>query len=194
MRSHTTTSIRGIRRIRRIRSVRSGAAGLVLVLLFAALPTLVSAQSQTELPTDGGPEARHPEAAEAIGKLWSPYCPGFMLEVCSSTQGAALRDSIQTMAEQGATSEEIVDWMEANHGEEYLAVPRGGGASLLAWVAPPLAVLLGLITVVLILRRMMAVRRAEAPAGEPAELTEEEEERLRRAVRDVDQQEEAPLF
>lgn len=188
MRLHSSTSIRGFRR------VRSVSTGVVLALLFAALPGLLSAQSQTELPTEGGPEARHPEAAEAIGKLWSPYCPGFMLEVCSSRQGAALRDSIQTLAEEGATSEEIVDWMIANHGEEYLAVPRGRGASLLAWLAPPLAVLLGLVAVVLILRRMMAVRRAEAPAGEPAELTDEDEERLRRAVRDVDQQEEAPLF
>lgn len=188
MRSHPTTSMPGLR-------VRSGTTGLALALLFATVPALLSAQSQTELPTEGGqPEARHPEAAEAIGKLWSPYCPGFMLEVCSSTQGAALRDSIQTMAEQGATSEEIVDWMIANHGEEYLAVPRGRGASLLAWVAPPLAVLLGLIAVVLILRRMMAVRRAEGPGVETLELTDEEEDRLRRAVRDVDQQEEAPLF
>ena len=44
-----------------------------------------------------------------------------MLQVCSSYSGAALRDSIQAMAREGWTTDELVDWVLANHGEEYLA-------------------------------------------------------------------------
>ena len=60
-----------------------------------------------------------------------------MLQVCSSYSGAALRDSIQAMAREGWTTEELVDWVLANHGEEYLAYPEASGTGLLAWLVPP---------------------------------------------------------
>lgn len=169
---------------------------LVAPLALAALTAgSLSAQSQTELPTEGGElEVRHPEAEEAIGKLWSPYCPGFMLEVCSSRQGAALRDSIQDLAASGWTSEEIVEWMLENHGEEYLAMPQGSGAGLLAWLAPPVAGFLGAVVVFLVLRRLIAARRETIPAEGFAELSDEEEARLREAMRQADVEEDAPIF
>src|SRR5687767_7299807 len=49
-------------------------------------------------PAERGPTVRHPEATKAITRLKSPYCPGFMLEVCSSSGGAALRDTIEGLA------------------------------------------------------------------------------------------------
>ena len=131
--------------------------GALVVLMTAALAVgPLSGQSQTELPTEGNrPESRHPEAKEAISRVWSPYCAGFMLEVCSSGAGAALRDSMQDLALQGQTSEEIVAWMIANHGEEYLAMPGTSGVGLFAWLAPPIGVLLGMIFVVLVLRTVV---------------------------------------
>ena len=131
-----------------------------------------------------GPLAPHPAADEAIARLKSPYCPGLMLEVCTSYTGASLRDSMQAMAREGWTTDELVDWMLARHGEEYLAYPRASGAGLLAWLVPPSVILLGLIAVVMALRYM----RARAPAEEstPVDLSAEEEDRLREALRDMD--------
>lgn len=173
---------------------RLGAAALLTLCAFVGAASSAAAQAQTEVPPDGdGPRQRHPEAAEAIDELWSPYCPGLMLEVCPSPGGAALRDSIQTRAEEGMSSEELVDWVLANHGEEYRALPERSGTALLAWLAPPIAVLFGLAVVVLVLRRM----RARAPIVAFDELddpTEEEEDRLREALRELDEEEEAPLF
>ena len=83
-----------------------------------------------------GPLERHPAADEAIARLKSPYCPGLMLEVCTSYTGALLRDSMQTMAREGWTTEELVDWVLANHGEEYLAYPPVSGTGLVAWLVP----------------------------------------------------------
>jgi cytochrome c-type biogenesis protein CcmH/NrfF len=116
-----------------------------------------------------------------------------MLEVCPSSGGAALRDSIETLAEEGWKSDRIVDWVLANHGQEYLALPRRSGVSLvMAWVIPPLGVLLGLFLVVVVLRRMRR-NRAPAPAAE-GELSPEEEARLREAMRELDAEEEATFF
>lgn len=168
-----------------------GAAWAFLALL--ALPLAVQAQSQRELPRDQPGQYQRPEAAqEAIDQLKSPYCPGLMLEVCPSPGGAALRDSLNNLAEQGMSSDELVEWVIENHGEEWRALPKAEGRSLVAWVVPPLGVLAGLFLVVTVLRSM----RKSHPTVEPVEgeLSDEEEKRLREAMRELDQEEEATFF
>jgi len=132
--------------------------------------------------------SRSREAGEAISRLRSPYCPGFMLEVCPSREAEALRDSIQMFAEEGLDADSLVEWMIASHGEEYRAFPKRSGAGLLAWVAPPVALLVGLGLVVVALRRL----KGSAVAGGPAEgLTEEERDRLDAALAQLEEMEEA---
>ncbi len=158
-------------------------------MFFAAQVQPLAAQ----IPGDEvrGPLEPHPAADEAISRIKSPYCPGQMLEVCSSYLGASLRDSIQAMAREGWTTDELVDWVLANHGEEYLAYPAVSGTGLIAWLVPPAAILLGILVVVTALRYM----RRNAPPEETvnADLSEEEEDRLREALRDMDSAEE-PVF
>jgi cytochrome c-type biogenesis protein CcmH len=114
-----------------------------------------------------------------------------MLQVCSSFQSLALRDSIQAMAREGWTTDELVDWVLANHGEGYLAYPDASGTGLLAWLVPPGAILLGILVIVGALRYM----RRGAPPEDTAtmELSTDEEDRLREALRDMDSAEE-PVF
>ena len=138
-----------------------------------------------------GPLEPHPAADEAIARLKSPYCPGLMLEVCTSYTGALLRDSLQAMAREGSSTQEIVDWVLANHGQEYLAYPPASGTGLWAWLVPPAAILLGILAVVAALRYM----RQGAPPENIAttELSSGEEERLREAMKEMDSAEE-PVF
>ena len=163
-------------------------ACLAAVVSAAQVPPLV-AQGQDDALR--GPLEPHPAADEAISRLKSPYCPGLMLEVCTSYTGALLRDSMQAMAWEGWTTDELVDWMLARHGEEYLAYPAVSGTGLLAWLVPPAAIILGMLVVVAVLRYM---RRA-APPEETAntELSSEEEDRLRKALQEMDSAEE-PVF
>lgn len=165
-------------------------------LLAALVPAGLAGQSQNEVPPrDDGPQTRHPEASKAIGQLWSPYCPGLMLEVCPSGGGAALRDTLQQLAEEGRSAEEIVEIVLANHGEEYRALPKREGAALLAWIAPPAAVVLGMALVIFVLWKMREARRAAVPAGwEPHETTDEEDQRLREAMKEIDEGEDASFF
>ncbi len=163
----------------------------------ACLAAVVSAAQVGPLVAQGqenglrGPLEPHPAADEAIARLKSPYCPGQMLEVCTSYTGALLRDSIQAMAREGWTTDELVDWMLANHGEEYLAYPSLSGTGLLAWLVPPTAIILGILVVVAALRYM---RRAAPPEKTTnTELSSEEEDRLREALHEMDSAEEPVL-
>ena len=132
-------------------------------------------------------EELHPEASEAISKLRSPFCPGFMLEVCPSRDADELRDSLQAGAVAGLSADSLVEWMVATYGEEYRAFPEPSGSGLLAWVVPPVALLLGLGLVVIALRRL---KGPAAVAGTDA-ITEAERDRLDAALSQLEEMEEA---
>lgn len=174
------------------RRVVVATGGALLALLLVA-PSGAAAQSQWEVPRDEPGQYQIPPAAQAaIDQLKSPYCPGLMLEVCPSPGGAALRDSLAQLAEAGMTTEEIVDWVLTNHGEEYRALPKTEGRSLLAWVVPPAGLLAGIFLVVFALRQMRKSHVSVEPVE--GELSEDEEARLRAAMRELDQEEEATFF
>jgi cytochrome c-type biogenesis protein CcmH/NrfF len=164
-------------------------AVVVVAMIVALQVQPLGAQGQDDALR--GPRQPHPAAQEAIARLKSPYCPGLMLEVCTSYTGGLLRDSIQALAYEGLTTDELVEWMLARHGEEYLAYPRASGTGLLAWLFPPIALTLGALAVVGALRYM----RRGAPEVETAnvEVSAEEEELLREAMKEMDSSEE-PVF
>lgn len=138
-----------------------------------------------------GPTRVHAEAQDAIDRLKSPFCPGLMLEVCPSPQAGDVRDSLNALAHRGVESDSLVALVLAAYGEEWRAVPEARGGGLLAWVMPPLVLLLGLVGLVVGLRRFTG-----APAGEGEEgpdISEEERERLTEALHELEAEEE-PLF
>jgi cytochrome c-type biogenesis protein CcmH len=131
-------------------------------------------------------ETVHPEARRAISEIRSPYCPGLMLEVCPSPDAAVLRDSIDRLARGGLEADSIVELMIARYGEEWRAVPRREGAGWWAWLMPAGVLLLGLVVVALVLSRR---KRATVAAGASEPARPEDEERLRRAMSDLDESE-----
>jgi len=157
------------------------ALGLALALPIAAESASDRVVSHQVVAED--PVPTHPEGARAIGRLRSPFCPGFMLENCTSGTAATLRDSLNTLAAEGWTAESLVDWMVGNHGEQYRAMPKIGRGGLLAWLGPPLFLLAGLSLVVVVLRRI----RAHAPVPVPlSPLSPQEESRIEAALRELE--------
>ena len=156
------------------------------VCIFAVRVGDLSAGIQQELLSN--PIEPHPVAEKAISRLKSPYCPGLMLEVCTSLEGAMLRDSLQAMALEGGSMQELVDWVISNHGEEYLAYPRTSGAGLMAWVVPPGVLILGVIVLILFLKYM---REDEVEPSVVRVISEEEEVLLREALKEMEASEEA---
>jgi cytochrome c-type biogenesis protein CcmH/NrfF len=114
-----------------------------------------------------------------------------MLEVCPSPQAKMLRDSLQSLAHDGAPADSIVAWMLANHGEEYRAVPRTWGSGLFAWVVPPLALLAGLLFVFLTLRHFKSGGRVDPSPGRS--LSAEDESVLAEALEELKEAEEVPF-
>jgi cytochrome c-type biogenesis protein CcmH/NrfF len=159
-------------------------------LRISALATVTGQEAEGVSSGGTGPSSYHPEAVKAIGELYSPYCPGFMLGICTAAQSAILRDSINDYANAGWSSEELVEWMVGNHGEEFRAVPLRSGWGIWAWVFPPAAILLGLTLVFLYLRHR--VPRGAVPVqvqsgrGAAAVVSGEEEARLRSAIREIE--------
>ena len=166
--------------------MRLRTVGPALILFFLCLGLTAQIPEGME-----GAFQPHPEGEEAISSLFSPFCPGFMLEVCTASQSAALRDSIHAFAYQGWSADELIEWMVSNYGEEYRAVPETGGWGLFAWLLPPLGLLLGVAMVVVALRRF-------SPSEEPVEgrvsdtervetlISSEEQARLRSAIREIE--------
>ncbi len=123
------------------------------------------------------------EADRAIDLLRSPYCPGFMLRVCTSASAAALRDSIYDLAAQGMSSDELVEWMIGRHGEEWRALPQRSGNALLAWIIPPFAALMAVVGVALWMKKHRGREEGNtAEDGEP--LTDSDRLELTAALRD----------
>ena len=154
--------------------------------LFLLLP-VVSAGAQQVITLDE-PVQPHPEGDAAIDGLRSPYCPGMMLETCPSPQAKLLRDSIQEMAWEGASSDSLVNWMLSTHGEEYRAVPLARGSGLWAWLMPPLALLGGLIVVALALQHFRTRRETDPELSE--DISSEDESVLEAALEELRESEE----
>jgi cytochrome c-type biogenesis protein CcmH/NrfF len=172
----------------------------ITLLAFLAILLLVPAVGAQIPEGVDGTFRPHPEADRAIARLLSPFCPGFMLSQCPAAESLALRDSLQALALQGWNADALEAWMLGNHGEEYRAVPKRSGAGLLAWLFPPLALLMGLGVVGWALRSFTARRTGavlegaavsvgsevgEDPSGAPLP-SDAEEERLKEAIRDLE--------
>ena len=156
-------------------SIRALRTCWIVVAMIALTAGAAMAQDVGERPN--GDVARR-----AIGQLRSPYCPGFMLETCTSSQAAALRDSIYDLAAQGMPAADIVEWMLSRHGEEWRALPRRSGAGAWAWIIPPLAFLAGLAIAIGWLR---SNRQTEAEgAFTPTGVNAEDREKLAAAIRE----------
>ncbi len=153
----------------------------------------LAAQSQREVPRgDGDAWSVPPAATEAISKIKSPYCFAQMLEVCPSPAGAALRDSIADLAEEGWDADRIVEWVIDRHGEEYRAVPPKTASGFVAWWMPAFGAVGLFLATILVLRRIRS-----DPANRPtvvADVSEADDARLREAMRELDAEEEATFF
>ena len=192
-----------------VRSIRRSAGGvggagatrrttLVAAVSLAAILLLPSGASPQETgaalqeagasPQETAAHQYHPEAEEAISKIRSPFCPGQTLEICPSWQAEALRDSIDQMAWDGLAADSLIELVVASHGEEYRGFPQRSGTGLLAWLMPPVALLLGLGLVVVALRRL---RGPAAAVAEQGGLSEHERERLDAALAELEAMEDA---
>lgn len=141
---------------------------LLLLLMFAGGPAL--AVIETYEFTDAGLELRYQELS---AELRCPKCQNQNIADSNAPIAQDLRKLLHQQLEEGATDEEILDYMVARYGEFVRYRPRFSGATAVLWLAPVLLLLAGLVVAILTLRS----RRGGAAAA-PNELSAQEQQQL----------------
>ena len=126
--------------------------------LSAALAPAVRAQTYEALPPDLEERARGIYAG-----VMCPQCAGQTLDQSSAPIAEAMKSVVRTQLLAGATDAAIIAALVESYGEGVLASPPTRGFSLLAWLVPPLAILVGAAAVAAALRN----RRARVPDAGP---------------------------
>ncbi|MFN2321439.1 MAG: cytochrome c-type biogenesis protein CcmH [Trueperaceae bacterium] len=139
---------------------------LVVTLLLGALASLAWAQD----------DALDPEVFSIGKELRCPTCVSESVSESSAAIAREMRVIIQDQLNEGRTRREILAFFQERYGDWILLSPPARGILLIVWILPALAVLVGAVLLVRLVRRW---RRAadEVPEVDPAD-----RERVRAAL------------
>jgi cytochrome c-type biogenesis protein CcmH len=132
---------------------------LLFALLLAGLANVPVFAQGTQPPTD--------DEVNAIAKqLYCPVCENTPLDVCPTQACAQWRDLIRLMLSQGKSEQEIKDYFVLNYGARVLSEPPRQGLNWLAYIVPPVIIVLGAF---ILFRAFQAWKKplAAAPAESP---------------------------
>lgn len=118
----------------------------------------------------------------AIAKeLMCPVCAGQTVAESGSALAVQMRQIIRERLQQGQSKDEIIAYFVSQFGESVLAIPPRHGGGLVIWLAPPAALVAGLV----LLQRFVRRHKGAAPAAAPPP-TAREAEQIARELRDMD--------
>lgn len=140
------------------------AASLALALVPAPVASAAAATPQTSV-------------SEISSEVMCPVC-GTLLELAEAPQAQREKAFVARLVAAGKSKDQIKDALVAEYGDEVLAVPRGSGFDLSAYVVPLVAFLIAVVALAIGVLRW---RRAGASAGESPAATgpsPEDSERL----------------
>lgn len=110
-------------------------AFFLFVLFFIVQVTKVSAQ--TSIPSDD-------DVNRIAKELYCPVCENVPLDVCPTVACEEWREQIRTMLAEGKTEEEIKQYFVEYYGARVLAEPPRQGFNWLAYIIPPVVIVLGI--------------------------------------------------
>ena len=84
-------------------------------------------------------------------------CQNQSIKDSNAFLAADLRREIRRLLDEGKTDAEVYDFLVARYGEFALYRPRMGGKTLILWLAPMLLLAVGVLVLVRVLRRRMAM-------------------------------------
>ncbi|HVY97102.1 MAG TPA: cytochrome c-type biogenesis protein [Solirubrobacterales bacterium] len=98
---------------------------------------------------------------EIEAEVMCPVC-GTLLQLAESPQALREKAFVRRLIAEGKTKQQIKDALVAEYGEEVLALPKGKGFNLSAYLVPAIAFLVALVALAL---GVMRWRRAGGPPG-----------------------------
>jgi cytochrome c-type biogenesis protein CcmH len=131
--------------------------------------SLLAALALTVLPTGASAVGAAPRTsiADVEDEVMCPIC-GTLLELAQSPQAQRQRVLVRRLIAEGRTKAEIKDALVAEYGREVLALPRGTGFDLTAYLVPAIAFVAALVGLGLGVMRWRRAGRS-AGAGDPRE-------------------------
>jgi len=143
---------------------------LLLALMLGAGPAL--AVIETYEFTSADLELRYRQLS---AELRCPKCQNQNIADSNAPIAQDLRKLLHQQLEEGASDEEILDYMVARYGEFVRYRPRFSGATAVLWLAPVLLLLAGLVVAILTLRtrRGGTVATASALSAEEQQKVQE---------------------
>ncbi|MFQ5860353.1 MAG: cytochrome c-type biogenesis protein CcmH [Dehalococcoidia bacterium] len=107
------------------------------------------------------------ERAQQIDKsLICPVCPAETIDQSQATLAKQMRQLVREKLAQGQSDTEILQFFVDRYGQSVLAAPPRSGFNLVAWVVPPVGILLGIVALLLVVRAMS--QRTREGGGEEA--------------------------
>jgi len=146
---------------------------LLLMLLAALLiSSAARAVEPNEMLADPGLEAR----ARALSKeLRCMVCQNQSIDDSEAPLAHDLRVLVRERLKAGDSDTQVLDYLVARYGEFVLLRPLFVWHNAVLWGLPPAGLLIGIIAIVIVLRRRQHARTSETPnlsAGEEARLSE----------------------
>ena len=178
--------------MRGARAAVSRSISMVSLCAALCLPTVAMAQAPS-----AGEDARTQGEVSRLSlelgqQIYSPFCPGKTLQMCTSPNAAAVRREIQDKLREGKTPDQIKTDIIDSYGEEFRMVEPPASDNIALFVALAIGLLLALTAVYVMTRR----RKTDAPGqamgdeqgvGEEEDLSEDEKaylDELRKTYRD----------
>ena len=136
---------------------------MITLVLLALLQVKVPDAQQFVGPPQGAPISGallDQRTNEVAGLLRCPVCQGMSVADSPSTVAVDMKHQVRDLLSRGYTQEQILKYFETSYGQFVLLKPK----TPIVWVLPVIALLIGVIVVVLKLRKL-----EEAPAPAVAE-------------------------
>ena len=122
-------------------------------------------------------------AGRIEGELMAPCCWAEPVSQHLSPIAEEMRREIRAMLSAGKTEREILDIYVARYGERILTTPPARGFNLLAYIMPWVLAVTGVVAVIVVLKRLLALRSADSPT--PA-VDDRYTDRIDRELRDLE--------
>ena len=104
-------------------------------------------------------------AARIYDGIMCPICDGQTISQSNSAIAGTMRQMVRERLLAGDTDDQIYAFMADAFGDDILASPPTRGLGLLVWLIPPGALLLGLLAIVLVVRRWRRANTAVPVSG-----------------------------
>lgn len=136
--------------------------GLILLMLALTGGSLAVAQS----PTPGTTQVNEQDVYAIAAQLRCVVCQNLSVGDSPSEMANQMRGLIRERLATGETPDQVIQYFVGKYGDWILLAPPRHGFTLLVWVLPYVAVLLGLVVVGWLI--VTWTRRGRAPSGVPA--------------------------